>query len=292
MQKFIITTENTSDLPQDILSDYNIKIINLHYYLDEKEYSCDSFDPKDFYGKFRAGAKCSTSQPNYAEFTDFFTALLDEGYDILHLAFASVLSGTFANATSVAKELSEKYPERKIKVIDSKSESGGQGLLVYLTAQRQKEGLSFDECAEYAENMIQRVNHIFTINDLRTLMRTGRISGAEAFLGTILQIKPLLYTADDGKLTPHAKIFSRKLALNAICDKVKLLYDGDCKTIFITQSDCVKDAEYVANKLRAIKGVEEVRVFPLNPVIGCHTGAETIAVFFTGKDRSIKPKNQ
>lgn len=290
MQKFIITTENTADLPKDILDEYNIKTINLHYYLDEKEYPCDNFDPSDFYGRFRSGAKCSTSQPSNGEFTDLFEPLLSEGYDILHLAFASVLSGTYANATSVANELREKYPERKLYVMDTKSEAGGQGLLVYLTAQKQKEGLNIDECRDYAESMIQRINHIFTINDLRTLVRTGRVSGAEAFIGNLLQIKPLCYTADDGKLTPYQKIISRKLALNALCDKVAALYDGDCKTIFISQSDCDKDTEYVANKLRAIKGVEKVRIFPLNPVIGCHTGAETIAVFFTGKSRDIKPK--
>lgn len=290
MQKFIITTENTADLPQDILSAYNIKTINLHYYLDGQEYPCDNFDPADFYGRFRNGAKCSTSQPSFGEFTDMFTPLLEEGYDILHLAFASVLSGTFANATSAANDLREKYPERKLFVIDTKSEAGGEGLLVYLTAQKQKEGATIEECKDYAENMIQRINHIFTINDLRTLMRTGRVSGAEAFLGSLLQIKPLCYTAADGKLTPYQKVISRKVALNTLCDKVKCLYDGDCKTIFISQSDCIKDTEYVANKLRAIEGVEEVRIFPLNPVIGCHTGAETIAVFFTAKSRDIKPK--
>ncbi len=290
MQKFIITTENTADLPHDILSAYNIKTINLHYYLDEKEYPCENFDPTDFYGRFRRGAKCSTSQPSYGEFSDFFTALLDDGYDVLHLSFASVLSGTYANATSVANELREKYPDRKLYVVDTKSEAGGQGLLVYLTAQKQQEGLSIDECYEYAESTIQRINHIFTINDLRTLVKTGRVSGAEAFIGNILQIKPLCYTAEDGKLTPYQKIVSRKLALNALCNKVGELYDGDCKTIFISQSDCAKDTEYVANKLRAIKGVNDVRIFSLNPVIGCHTGAETIAVFFTGKSRAIKPK--
>lgn len=288
MQKFIVSAENTCDLPQSILSELNIRIINLHYYLDGEEYPCDNFNPSAFYKRIREGAACSTSQPNREEFFEFFTAMLEEGYDILHLAFSSVLSGTYSNACSVAEELRQKYPERKITVIDTRCQSGGQGLFVELTARRAAEGVGYEECVEFALSHIQRVNHIFTINDLRSLARSGRVSNAEAFIGNLLQIKPLLYTDPEGRLTPYQKMFSRKLSLNGLADKVKNMYDGDCKKIYITHSDCEKDANYVADKLRQIPGVEEVRLFPLNPVIGCHTGADTIAIFFTSADRIIK----
>lgn len=291
MQKFIITTENTCDLQKEVLTELNIKTTNLHYFVDGEECPVENFDSVAFYNRFRQGADCSTSQANPADFYELYENILKDGYDILHIAFASVLSGTYSNATTTAKEMLEKYPDRKIYVIDSKSEAGGQGLLVYLTALKQKEGYSLEECRDYAESMIQRINHVFTINDLRTLMKTGRVSGTEAFLGTLLQIKPLLYTDAEGRLTPYSKVISRKLSLNTLCDKVKSLYDGECDKIFISQSDCQKDAEYVANKLLALPGINEVKILPLNPVIGCHTGAETIAIFFTAKDRSIKSKN-
>ncbi len=288
MQKFIVSAENTCDLPQDILTELNIRIINLHYYLDGEEYPCDNFDPKAFYSRLRNGATCSTSQPNQEEFREFFTKTLDEGYDILHLAFSKVLSGTYNNAVAVAEELRPLYPERKIFVIDTKSQSGGQGLLTELTARYAMTGATIEDTRQYALDHIQRVNHIFTINDLRSLAKSGRVSHAEAFIGNLLQIKPLLYTDPEGRLTPYQKVFSRKLSLNGLCDKVKALYDGDCKKIYITHSDCLKDTEYVAEKLRQIPGAEEVRIFPLNPVIGCHTGADTIAIFFTSADRNVK----
>lgn len=290
MQKFIISAENTCDLPQETLAELNIKIINLHYFVDGEEYPCENFNPSEFYNKLRGGARSSTSQPGFAEFTDFFSEALEKGADILHLSFSSVLSGTYANAVSAAKELQASYPDRKIYVIDTKSQSAGQGLLVYLVAKKAQEGADIEACRDYALSMIQRINHVFTINDLRSLARTGRVSDAEAFIGNLLQIKPLMYTDEAGRLTPYQKTISRKLSLNALCDKVKSLYDGDCKSIFLTHSDCIKDAEYVAERLRAIPGVEEVRIFPLNPVIGCHTGAETIAIFFTAASRTINAK--
>ncbi len=288
MQKFIITTDSTCDLPLSFLNEIGVKMINLHYFLDGEECDIKNFDHTEFYSKLRRGSECSTSQPSPGEFIDFFTLLLEEGYDILHLCFANVLSGTFANATATSRELLEKYPERRITVVDTKSASAGQGLIVYLTSLKKGEGYDYDQCIEYAESMVQRVNHVFTINDLKTLAKTGRVSASEAWLGTLLQIKPILYSDKNGKLTPWIKTISRKLALNTLCDKIKYLYDGDCKTIFITHSDSVKDANFVASRLTALTGVTDIRLFPMSPVISCHTGADTIAVFFSAKDRSLK----
>ena len=284
MEKFIITTENTCDLSFEELKKLNVRIINLHYFLNGIECQNENYDEKEFYGKIRKGALGSTSQPNRYEFETFFRSFLDEGYDILHLSFSSVLSGTYDNACSVATFLEKDYPQRRIKVIDTKSQSAGQGLLVTLVAQYKDNGNSFCQCAEYAESLIQNINHVFTIQDLRTLARTGRASNAEAFIGNILQIKPLLYTNKDGYLTPSMKLFSRKLALKTMVEKVKKKYNGLSNLIYIAHSDCLIEAENVAFALSQIEGVE-VKIFSLCPVIGCHTGADTISVFFTANER-------
>ncbi len=286
MNEFIITTENTCDLPVEFLEKHNIKKVNLHYYLDGVEYPSENFNAKDFYDKLRSGVKGTTSQPNAYEFEMMWTPLLERGLDILHLAFSSVLSGTYANACAVAKRLSEKYPERKITVIDSKSQSGGQGLFVRLVSEYKENGHRLDECAAYAESIIQKVNHIFTIDDLRCLAATGRVSNAEAFIGNLLQIKPLLYTSAEGKLTPYARVISRKLALNGLADKIKSKFTGEKNVIYITHSDCRKDVDYVVSRLAPLGA--DIEIFDLNPVIGCHTGANTIAVFFLSKNRNVK----
>ncbi len=286
MNEFIITTENTCDMPDRFLSEHNVKKVNLHYYLDGVEYPSDNFDAKDFYDKLRSGVKGTTSQPNAYEFEAMWTPLLEKGLDILHLAFSSALSGTYANGCAVAKRLLKQFPERKIEVVDTKSQSAGQGLLVRLVSEYKEKGHPLDECKRYAEDTIQKVNHIFTIDDLRCLAATGRVSNAEAFIGNLLQIKPLLYTSEEGKLTPYARVISRKLALNGLAEKIKSKFSGERNLIYVTHSDCKKDVDYVVARL-APTGAD-IEIFDLNPVIGCHTGANTIAVFFLGNNRSIK----
>jgi DegV family protein with EDD domain len=275
-------------MPDDFLKKENIGVINLHYYLNDVEYGADGFDAKDFYNRLRNGDKGATSQPNSYEFETFFRSALDGGKDILHLSFSSVLSGTYSNAVSVAKKLLPLYPDRKIIIIDTKSQSAGQGLLVDLVARFRDKGHTFDECAAEAERLIQHVNHIFTIDDLRCLASSGRVGNAEAFIGTILQIKPLLYTNAEGKLTPYYRLISRKMSLNGLADKVKAKYNGAEKTIYITHSDCRKDAEYVADRISQQIPDAKITLFDLNPVIGCHTGANTIAVFFIADNRNIR----
>ena len=284
MNKFIIATENTCDLPSSLLEELGVKVINLHYYLDGVEYLPGEYNKDDFYKKLRAGQIGSTSQPNAYEFEAFFRSFLDQGYDVLELCFSSVLSGTYNNAVAVSKRISKDYPNQKLLILDTKSQSAGQGLIVYLVSQYAKDGHSIDECYNYAESLIEKVNHVFTIDDLRSLARTGRVSNAEAFFGNLLQIKPALFTSKEGYLTPSLKLFSRKLALRTLCDKVKARYNGLSNKIFITHSDCLEDAEKVKKMLSTIEGVE-IEIFDLGPVIGCHTGADTIAIFFTADER-------
>lgn len=286
MNEFIISTENTCDLPDSFLAEHGIKKTCLHYYLDGVEYPSENFNAKDFYDKLRKGVKGTTSQPNAFDFEMLWLPIMEQGKDVLHLAFSSVLSGTYANACAVAERMKERYPQRQIIVIDTKSQSAGQGLLVHLVSEYKEQGHTLEECKKFAENTIQKVNHIFTIDDLRCLASTGRVSNAEAFIGNLLQIKPLLYTSEEGKLTPYARVISRKVALSGLADKIKSKFSGEKNLIYITHSDCRKDVDVVVQKLEPLGA--RIEIFDLNPVIGCHTGANTIAVFFLSGNRNIK----
>lgn len=285
MHNFIITTENSCDLTKQKLQEEGIVTIGLHFYLNGEELE-DGFDVKAFYDGLRHGGKASTSQANPFEYEEVWRPLLQEGKDVLHVGFASALSGSFKNACISAEELQKEFPDRKILVVDSKSQAAGQGMIVLFVNKFKQEGHTIEECASYAEELSQKVNHIFTIDDLRSLTATGRVSEAEAFIGNLLQIKPLLYTNDKGELTPYAKVMGRKIALNMLCDKVKAKFSGEENTIFVAHGDCEKDAEYVGKRLQSLGA--NIEYYYISPVIGCHTGANVLAIFFVGKNRNIK----
>ena len=170
-----------------------------------------------------------------------------------------------------------------IRVCDTAAQSGGQGLLVRLVNDYREQGHSLEECYAYAEELKRRVVHIFTVNDLRHLISTGRVSNAEAFLGNLLQIKPVLYTSDEGKLTPFIKVIGRKLALNWMCEKTKEQFSGECDAIYLCHGDCPKDADFVVKKLEPLGA--QIHVIDISPVIASHTGPDVLALFFLGKNR-------
>ena len=286
MEKFIITTEDTCDLPASFFEKNDAARVALHYFADGEEQSSLSYDPKAFFKRMRAGGSVTTSQTNTLEFYEFWKPLLSDGYDVLHLSFSSALSGTYGNAVYTAKKLKKEFPERKIYVCDTCSQSGGQGLLVSLVSEYKKNGNSFLQCCEYAEKMKGKIVHIFTVNDLRWLISTGRVGKTEAFIGNLLQIKPVLYTEADGKLTPYARLISRKPALNALCEKAEKKYTGEEKVIYISHGDCEKDAEYVAKRLSVLGAKTEI--LDISPIIACHTGPDVLAVFFVGENREMK----
>lgn len=286
MNDFIITTENSCDLSDAYLTSEGIAQIKLHYFINGEPVSQDDFDIKAFYDRLRHGDKASTSQANPYEYEEVWRPLLERGNDVLHLGFASALSGSYKNACIAADSLQKEFPDRTILVLDSKSQAAGQGMLINLVSRYKKEGNPIDACYAYAETLSTKINHVFTIDDLRSLVDTGRVTNAEAFLANLLQIKPLLYTNEQGELTPYARVMSRRLALNFLCDKVKQKFTGEEKTIYIAHGDCRKDAEYAAKRLESLGA--SVEFYYISPVIGCHTGANVLAIFFVGKDRSIK----
>ncbi|MEX1307112.1 MAG: DegV family protein [Eubacteriales bacterium] len=290
MADFKISLSYVADLPNEYLEKHELKPLNYKYYIDNVESKDDGFksiSAKDFYDKILAGKEPVTSQVNASEYIELFSEYLDKGLDVLHIEFSSGLSGSFNSARIAVEELKEKYPDRKIVLIDSLCASLGYGLLINEAIKKKAEGKSIDEVAEYIEATKLKVNHWFTVDDLHHLKRGGRVSGAAAVIGTALQIKPVLNVDDEGHLIPQEKVRGRKKALSFLVDKMAdKIVEPDGQDIFISHSFCVDDAEYVAGLIKErFPKINSMTINYIGPVIGSHTGVGTVALFFIGNSR-------
>ena len=225
-----------------------------------------------------------TSAVNVGEFEEAMEPVLAAGNDVLCLCFSSALSTTYQSAVIAAGELSEKFPERKIFVVDTLCASLGQGLLVWLCAQEQKKGRSIEEVRDFAEETKGNICHWFTVDDLNHLKRGGRVSAAAAFFGTMLAVKPVLRVDGQGRLIPTEKRRGRRASLTALMDHMAETVT-DPGTVFISHGDCLADAELVAGEIRRRFQTPEVYINYIGPVIGSHAGPGTVALFFIGKQR-------
>ena len=290
MGDYAIFTDSSCDLPASIAEELGLHVlplvVNLNgreykNYLDQRELSFSSF-----YSQLRGGASASTSAPNVEAFVEEMEPVLQAGEDILSICFASALSSTYQNACMAASELANKYPDRKIYCIDSKCASLGQGLLVYLAANRKREGLTIDELREYVEKTLPTICHWFTVDDLFFLKRGGRISAATAAVGSVLHIKPVLHVDDAGRLISMFKTRGRKASIKAMYEKAATTSrDIAGQTVFISHGDCLEDAKYLESMIRENLHPVDVIINHVGPVIGAHSGPGTLALFFTGPVR-------
>lgn len=208
MADYVLTCSSTADLPRSFTEENHIGVIPYHFYLEGREYLDDqgvSIPLKAFYDRMRAGGAPTTSMVNSERYTEFFRPYLEDGKDILHLEFSSGLSGTLENARKAADALMGEYPERTIRIVDTLSASRGYGLLVHLTLNEKKKGATLAEAADFAERMRRKITHWFAVESLEYLRRGGRVSRASAFLGTMMNIKPVLAFNNEGKIIPVEK---------------------------------------------------------------------------------------
>ena len=211
---------------------------------------------------------------------------LQAGRDVLVLAFSSGLSATYNSSAVAAEELREKYPERKIYTVDTLCASLGQGLLVWLAAKERAKGKTIDEVRDWAVGHKLSICHQFTVGDLHFLKRGGRISSTTAFVGSMLQIKPVLHVDNDGKLMTVAKARGRRAALKALVDRMEqTAIDLRDQTVFISHGDCLEDAQLVAQLVKDRFGVKDVYMNYVGPVIGAHAGPGVLALFYVGVER-------
>ncbi len=294
MPQYVITCCSTADMPYDYFQKRNIPFVCFHFTLDGKEYPDDlgktvPFD--EFYRKIAAGALPTTSQVNVQEFIDFFEPYLAQGLDILHISLSSGLSGAYNSALLASEQLLQKYPDRRILIVDSLGASSGSGLLVDLAADLRDGGAALDEVHTWLEENKLNIHHWFFSTDLTHYRRGGRISAVSATVGTILSICPLMNMNHLGQLIPRVKVRGKKQVIAEIVGKMEehaqngVNYSGKC---FISNSACYDDARRVAELIEErfphLNG--KVMINSVGMVIGSHTGPGTVALFFVG-DRRI-----
>lgn len=291
MSDYRILTDSTTDLSPELIREMDVDVIPLYFTVDGQTYQNDPVG-KDmsfsaFYDKLRAGAQSSTTQITPERFREIVEPLLQQGTDVLYLAFSSGLSGTYNASRLMFEELAEQYPQRKVVTVDTLAASMGEGLLVYLAAQQKKQGKSLEEVAQWVTDNRLKLSHWFTVDDLNHLKRGGRVSGAAAFFGTMLNIKPVLHVDDEGHLIPMEKVRGRRQSLDALVDHMaKTGIDNAHQTVFISHGDCQADVEYVADQIRSRFGTKDIHINYIGPVIGTHSGPGTVALFFLAENRN------
>ena len=281
MREYKILTDSTTDLSPQLVAQTGVTVLPMTYTIGEKSYRNDpeetDLSSGDFYDMLRGGAMSTTSQINVETFREVAGKMARDGFDVLYVGFSSGLSGTFNSARIAFEDLSAEYPEHKFLAVDSLCASMGEGLLVYHAAQQQKAGRSIEETARWLEENKLHLAHWFTVDDLNHLKRGGRVSGAAAFFGTMLNIKPVLHVDDAGHLIPMEKVRGRKASLDALVAHMeKDAVDPASQTVFISHGDCRADAEYVADLVREKFGTQDIRI---------HSGPGTVALFYLGRTR-------
>ena len=293
MSQYILSCESTADYPAAFFESRDIHLINFHYEMDGVEHTDDlyaSTTPAEFFGKLKAGAHSTTSQPSTGQYAAYWEPFLQEGLDVVHLTLSSGISGAYNSACVAAEQLAERYPERTVRVIDSLAASSGYGMLVDYAADKRDEGLGADELCQWVEANKLKLNHWFFVSDLDCLKRGGRVSSSSALLAGVFKICPVMNVDFEGHLTPRQKIRTVK---KSEAELVRMMvehaeggasYAGKC---CLCQSDCREYAEAV------VAGVEEafpqlagkIEVHDIGTVIGSHTGPGTVALFFMGDER-------
>lgn len=287
---FKIVTDSAANLTDEQIREYGVEIISLKYNIDGKEYDSYKKNEKtDFapvYKLLREKAMITTSLAGRGDCDDVIKPLLENGDDVLVLAFSSGLSGTCQNIRLAAADYKEIFPDRKIIVVDTLCASLGQGMAVHYAVKLRNEGKSIEEVAEWVENNKHTICHIFTIDDLFFLKRGGRLSGTSAVVGTLLGIKPLLHMAADGKLYVTGKARGRAATLEHLISSVgERGIDLENQDIFIVHGDCENEAKIIGDEVKKRYKVKNVVYNILDPVIAAHAGPGTLAIFFIGTER-------
>lgn len=285
----VIVIDSCSDLPRDFVEKNNIPSLGINVKLDKMEFVDDfgkTVTYKEFYDAVREGEMPTTAQVNSEIYKEEFLKHVKENKSIVYLAFSSALSGSINSANIARSEILEEYENADITIIDTKSASLGEGLIVYYVYDMLKRGCCKEEIVKWVEENKLKVNHWFTVDDLNHLKRGGRVSGAQAVVGTLLNIKPILNVDDEGRLIPVAKVKGRKKALKTLVDNFReRVVNPEEQVIFISHSDCISDAELVRNIILEEFKVKDFIINPIGPGIGSHTGPGTVALFFMGDSR-------
>ena len=293
MNNYVLSCCSTVDLTKEYLEKRNIHYVCLHFEVDGKAYR-DNFgediSADDLYAAMNNGADTKTSQVNAGEFEEYFESILKEGKDILHLSISSGVSGTYNSANIAKMELEERYPDRKIMIIDSLGGSSGSGMILDQMADMRDEGHSMETIANWVEENKLNLQHWLFSTDLTHFVKGGRISKTSGFVGNLLNICPIITVDAEGRLLPRQKIRTKRKVMEVLVSQMEYLANNGsnyAEKCFICHSGCVEDAKKVAAmiKERFPKLKNKPEIFNIGPAIGCHAGPGTVGIFFWGQTR-------
>ena len=283
-----IITDTSANLDVALLRQQGIGVIPFSFYIDGQETRCtdtEQFDAKAFYDGMRRGTPVTTSQLTPQRYLDCFAPLLAAGRDILFVGMSSGISGSYASARMAAAQLQEEFPQRKLRLVDTLSASLGEGLQVLKAAEYRTAGIDLDTAADRLLEERHRMCQVFTVEDLRYLRRSGRISNLKAAVGTVLQIKPMLKGDPQGQIVCFAQVRGRKKSIEVLAEQYdRYIEDAENETVAIVHADCPQEAAYLAGQIR-----ENVRITRLNEVFTCHTGKGAVALIYPGTLRTHPP---
>lgn len=280
-------TDTSANLPTPYCSAHQIHVIPLYYYLDGEEYTCldtETFDDAAYYAAMKDGKRVTTSQITPANFVQAFRQALERGDDVIYVCMAQRISGSYDSAAIAREQLLAEFPERRIALINTKGAGFGEGIPVMVGVQAREAGAAFDDAVAAIERCVRYTYQVFTVDDLMYLGRTGRCSNFSAYIGSALNIKPMLKASDDGVIVTFEKVRGRKKAIKAIA---KYYADNVVKAqeqiVCISYAGCPEDAEALAAMLRDAQPPKEIWIVPHEPVTGSHLGPGALALFFISK---------
>lgn len=285
---FVVLTDTSSNLFPKQIRDYDLKVIPFPYYYDGREHTClnaDSFQAEEFYDSIKKGRIVTTSQIAPQQYADFFEPSLKDGKDIIYVSMSSGISGSCMSA-QIGKELVlERYPGRRIEIIDTLGASLGEGLIALHAATLRELGRNVLDAAGELRQMAKRMFNVFTVDDLMHLRRGGRLSNLAAMVGTVLNIKPILKGNEGGRIVGFAKIRGRKRSIEALAAQYdRLVVDPEKQVVGIAQAACREDADYLAQLLRRNRPPKEILTVDYEPVTGSHVGPGALALFFESNE--------
>ncbi len=287
MRNYCITTDSNSDLPQEYIDKWNTIIIPQYYSFGDTVYGDElNMPPAEFYERMANGALPQSQANNPAVIEDKFRAILDQGMDIIHIAFSSALSGSYNNVCMVARELLEEYTDARITVIDTLNVSLAESIMVIHANQLRENGASYEEIVADLEEFKHHVNAQFTVADLFHLQRGGRVSKTTALVGSALNLKPFLYVNREGGLTSAGTARGRKKSLSALIDRMKNTLEENTDAslpVGIVHGNCLDEAQMVAEMVKAETGFTNIIINDISPSIGTHAGPGALGILYYGQ---------
>jgi len=290
---FAIVTDTSANLPSRLIRQYELTILPFSFYINDAEHidlEAEDFDADGFFKAMRAGVKVTTSQIPPQRYLDCFEPLLKSGRDVLFVSMSSGISGSYASAEIAAAELRERYPERRIRCVDTRTASLGEGLQVLRGAELREQGKTIDETADILNEQMWHMCSIFTVDDLKYLRATGRLSGVATIVGTMLHIKPILKGNELGQIVQAGKVRGRRKVIEELAARYdKYAVAPEQQMIGVAHADCLDDANYLVSLLKRNRPPKDILFVDYEPVTGSHIGPGSLALFFWA-DRNVRSK--